>query len=160
MRALRRIGYYASLTLLTAIRKARSLLWRLGGRGPISGARIVILSDKGVLLVRHYLAPWVWTLPGGGIEPGESSDDAADREVKEETGLNVHSKKKIGAFPLERGGETHVYYTSDFDGKVSPTVKFEIMECRWFPIDRLPEEFFARDRAHVEKYLHMTTSKV
>jgi ADP-ribose pyrophosphatase YjhB (NUDIX family) len=147
------LGYRISLLTFTVIRTVRAWLWRARGRGPISGARTVIVAADKILLVRHYLAPRIWILPGGGIEPGERPDDAADREVKEETGLHLRSKHTIGVFPLARGGETHVYYSDDFEGEVSPTVKFEIKECRWFPLEDLPQEIFSRDREHIEKYL-------
>ena len=47
----------------------------------------VVLLGNAILLLRKYNGDWV--LPKGKIEPGESHEEAALREVKEETGLNV-----------------------------------------------------------------------
>jgi 8-oxo-dGTP diphosphatase len=97
-------------------------------------------------------------LPGGGIEINEAPEAAAIREVKEETGLNIISMQKIGSFLNTRKGETHVFYSTHFEGAVSPTVRFEIMECKWFPLQHLPQEFFDVDRGHVENYLKIVNS--
>ncbi len=156
MNVLKRVGYFISLITIYFANSARSII----SPGSMSGARIILLQEDRVLLVNHYHAPWVWTLPGGGIEKDESPEAAAIREVKEETGLDLLSMTKIGAFLNTRKGETHVFYSTRFEGVISPTVKFEIMECKWFPLDQLPEEFFEIDRAHVENYLNLTSPKV
>jgi ADP-ribose pyrophosphatase YjhB (NUDIX family) len=58
------------------------------------GVRIAVCDEGGrVLLVRHHYEAEgrdVWMLPGGAIEDGETSRDAAIREALEETGLIVH----------------------------------------------------------------------
>ncbi len=54
-------------------------------------ARVVLLSATGrILLLRHRgpTAPF-WATPGGGLEPGESFEQAARRELREETGLEL-----------------------------------------------------------------------
>jgi 8-oxo-dGTP diphosphatase len=51
---------------------------------------IAIVSEGAVLLVRRALTdslPGVWEIPGGAVEPGESFDHAARRELAEETGI-------------------------------------------------------------------------
>jgi 8-oxo-dGTP diphosphatase len=61
------------------------------------GVRVIILDkDQRILMVRqHHQERYVWTVPGGAIEPGETSLDAAVREVKEETGLTVAIDRMI-----------------------------------------------------------------
>ena len=61
------------------------------------GARVVILDDDGrVLMLRqHHENRDIWMVPGGGIEEGENAIDAAKREVKEETGLDIEVGKLI-----------------------------------------------------------------
>ena len=55
------------------------------------GVRAIVLDDKQrMLLVRqHHDGKDIWMVPGGGIEEGESAAEAAIREVKEETGLDI-----------------------------------------------------------------------
>lgn len=57
---------------------------------------IILDQDQRILMIRqHHQERYVWTVPGGAIEPGETSVDAAVREVKEETGLTVTIDKMI-----------------------------------------------------------------
>lgn len=55
---------------------------------------IMLVDPAGRLLLQHrdddaLVSPGQWTMPGGGVEPGESPEDAAHRELLEETGLRV-----------------------------------------------------------------------
>lgn len=61
------------------------------------GVRAIILDEsRRILMIRQqHLERQVWTVPGGGIEPGENSMEAAIREVKEETGLDVSIGKLV-----------------------------------------------------------------
>ncbi len=58
---------------------------------PIPGVGVVILGPDGVLLIKRSTPPrkGCWSLPGGAQEIGETVREAAIREVKEETGLDI-----------------------------------------------------------------------
>jgi len=58
---------------------------------PIAAVAVVTLCDGQALLVRRDKEPYrgKWSFPGGSIEPGETSREAAQREALEETGIEV-----------------------------------------------------------------------
>jgi 8-oxo-dGTP diphosphatase len=58
---------------------------------PVAAVAVVTLCDGQVLLVRRNKEPYrgKWSFPGGSIEPGETSRQAARREALEETGIEV-----------------------------------------------------------------------
>ena len=61
------------------------------------GVRVVVRNDEGKILFVRQEHPEreIWLLPGGGVEAGETSVDAAVREVREETGLEIEVKKML-----------------------------------------------------------------
>ena len=72
---------------------------RLGKEGQIRlGCSAAILDeDKRILLTRR-MDNGQWCLPGGRMESGESAAEACEREVFEETGLNVRVKRLVGVY--------------------------------------------------------------
>lgn len=82
-----------------------------------------------------------WNGFGGKIEPNESIEAAAKREVKEESGLDAINIEKFGI--LEFGFdkkpdleiEAHVFKCKDFEGEL---IESEEMASKWFPIREIP----------------------
>ncbi|MEV7524101.1 NUDIX hydrolase [Streptomyces sp. NPDC091371] len=82
----------------------------------------VIIRDGCVLMVRErglgpagrHDGPEYWTLPGGGLEPGEEPEDAVRREVAEEVGLRALDVRSAYEAPYPSG------WTSCFRVEVAP----------------------------------------
>lgn len=115
-----------------------ALIWGLDGR---------------VLLVRHHPdTGWDserWFTPGGGIEDGETPEDAVEREVREETGVDVKviALQRVNNEILVHGDREADTYFFQFDvmiisGEPRPQ-DGEIVELRWFK--QLPENMAFRE---------------
>ncbi len=90
-----------------------------------------------VLLIRRRDIP-VWVLPGGGIEKNETPEEAACREVCEETGLEVKIVRKIALYePRNKlAKRTHFFECGMIGGALTTTSESRCV--RFFPLDNLP----------------------
>jgi 8-oxo-dGTP pyrophosphatase MutT (NUDIX family) len=83
-----------------------------------------------------------WNAPGGKIKEGESPEDAAMREVFEETGLKLESLEKVGSLEFYFGGgkqrpdwTAEVFVSTQFEGELRES---EEGKLEWFPKEKLP----------------------
>ena len=67
-------------------------------RNPLPTVDIIIELDEGLVLIKRKNFPFGWALPGGFVDYGESLEDAALREAKEETSLDVELLSQLGAY--------------------------------------------------------------
>ncbi len=67
---------------------------------PMLAADALILFDEGIVLIRRENPPYqgYYALPGGFVEVGETVEEAAKREAKEETGLDIILLKLVGVY--------------------------------------------------------------
>ncbi|MCB1082662.1 MAG: NUDIX domain-containing protein [Chlamydiia bacterium] len=103
-----------------------------------SVSAIIFSEDrKEILLIKRRDVP-VWALPGGGIDPGEAPEEAALREVQEETGYTATLHRKVAEYtPLNRLARyTHLYECTITGGKAS--LSSETQGVAFFPLAKLP----------------------
>lgn len=107
-------------------------------------ADVVIEEDGRVVLVKRGIEPFegAWVLPGGHVEEGEQVGDAAVREAREETGLDIELDRIVGVYDAPgrdpRGPVISIAYAASVAGGVMDAAT-DAEEARWFPLDDLPE---------------------
>ena len=110
------------------------------------------VTDREVLLgmKKRGFGAGKWNGFGGKVEEGESTEEAARREIREESGLSAGEFAKVGAISFsftagdDRVHNVHIFLCSDFNGEPQET---EEMRPRWFPKTDLPlEEMWDGDR--------------
>jgi ADP-ribose pyrophosphatase YjhB (NUDIX family) len=118
-------------------------------------AYAVILDDERRILLAHWNEGrrTAWTMPGGGLEPGEDPEHAARREVKEETGykvaiddlLGIHSRVIPASRRVTVGAEEPlhalriVYRAHVTGGRLRHEQNGTTDRAEWFPIDAVCE---------------------
>lgn len=78
-------------------------------------AKVLALHDKQIVIVKQYrrsLGDYTYELPGGRVEGSETAEQAAIRELKEETGLTCGSLQELGAYTdADRRVAAALYFT-------------------------------------------------
>ena len=124
---------------------------------PKVAATTVIGDNNQVLLVKRGNEPGygLWSLPGGYVDRGEIVEEAAAREVLEETGLSVKITSLIGVFSQK----THPVIVIAFAGEqISGSIETsdETLAVAFFNIDDLPEMAFPRDTQIIRSWINST----
>jgi 8-oxo-dGTP diphosphatase len=129
--------------------------YRLLIRPHTHGALVAIWHQHEVLLVQTSYRSGL-SLPGGGIQQGESARQAAARELSEELGLVVPSEQFLDPWTITehgRGGlNTVMVFSLDVDAKPKLAIDgLEIVDCQWFScVEALSQQI----PGHVRDYLH------
>jgi 8-oxo-dGTP diphosphatase len=114
----------------------------------VEAAGGVVVRDGKVLLV-HRPRYDDWTLPKGKLDPGESFEDAALREVEEETGLRCSLGRELPATHYEVGGRPKIvrYWLMTPEGEGAFVPNDETDDVRWVTRDEAFERLtHDRDR--------------
>lgn len=123
-------------------------------RGPSPTADVVIERDGAIVLVRRRNPPLGWALPGGFVDYGEKVPDAAVREAKEETGLDVRLTALLHVYSdPARDPRRHtmtVVYIATADGE--PVGGDDAAEAHYFPLDALPSPIVFDHAAIIDDY--------
>lgn len=109
-------------------------------RPAAAGVQCLIMCEGQVLLIRNTYGPRLWTIPGGGMQPGEQPEEAVRREVHEEVGITLGAVKFLGLFTGsdEYRRDTVYAFTASVRSQSHTIDPGEILEARWFSVNALP----------------------
>lgn len=152
------------------VQSTRSL-WRFGQtvlgiifRHPIPGTSIIpILPDGQIVLIRRR-DNGLWALPGGIVDWGEDIPNAIQRELMEETGLElVKIRRLVGVYSApDRDPRIHsicVVVEADVRGEMEIQDTLEVMEIQAFPLNALPKEPMSHDHSRqLQDYINGLTT--
>ncbi|MDY6777755.1 MAG: NUDIX hydrolase [Candidatus Nanohaloarchaea archaeon] len=109
-------------------------------------ADLVIRDGEGrIVLIRRKFEPFedTWCLPGGHVEEDEQVRDAAVREAREETGLDIEIQDILGVYDAPerdpRGPVISIVFIADATGGTL-RAETDAEEARWFALNDLPDE--------------------
>ena|SRR3990167_8078217 len=110
-------------------------------------ATVIIETEKGILLVSHLIfGKLVFALPGGGIKFSEKSEDAARREIFEETGLKINKIKFL--FNYKTFLHNHFVFKAEASGNLRKS-----WETRYFAFYEDDVRVGKSFEKMIEKYL-------
>ncbi len=126
---------------------------------------MIINKENQVLLGRRHENPekadsefrvsGVWTMPGGKMEYGENFEEAANREVFEETGIKLKNPKVI-CINNDKNEHAHFItlglFSDEFEGFPRTMEPDEITEWKWFNLNSLPENIYFPSAKILENY--------
>jgi len=123
-------------------------------KNPIPTVDIIIEMEGGIVLIKRKNPPYGWALPGGFVEYGESLEDAAIREAKEETGLDVVELRQFHTYSDPDRDPRHHTISTVFTGKGRGVLKGsdDAVEAKIFTEDNLPDEIAFDHRKILDDY--------
>ena len=123
---------------------------------PLPSVGIIAVKDGKCLLIKRGKAPGKghWAPPSGFVELGETLEEAAARELKEETGLVGHALELLGAYcePNDVYGYViTIIYLFEIDSGEA-TAGDDAEEVKFVPIEEIPDMFFECFNKAMKKY--------
>lgn len=115
----------------------------------------IVLDAQKILWIKRRDIP-IWVLPGGGIDEGESPEQAVLREIEEESGLQATILRKAALYtPVNRWtAATHLFICQSENGV--PKTSLEAADVGFFPIANPPEPHFPLHASWLKEALEHT----
>lgn len=106
----------------------------------ISPAVMVLVRDRGKLLLARspHFKPGVFSALAGFVEPGETLEECAIREVREEVGIEIANLRYFNSQPWPFPNSLMVAFFADYAGGTITPDPNEIEAAAWFSLDALP----------------------
>lgn len=121
---------------------------------PLPTVDLIIEYNKGIILIKRRNPPEGWALPGGFVDCGESLEDAAVREAKEETGLDVDLLRQFHTYSAPDRDPRHhtitTVYIARAEGKA--VAGDDAKEIGVFGKDMLPGQIAFDHREIINDY--------
>lgn len=109
---------------------------------PDTAANIAVIQDGKILLSKREDFH-VWCIPGGMVEPGETLAEAACRELREETGLEITLERLVGIYSeparFQRGLHVVLFSGRIAGGVLRPQAE-EVLQLQFFGLSELPAD--------------------
>lgn len=129
------------------------------------GFGVMMIRHEKVLLGRRHTDPskadselhgeGTWTMPGGKLEYGESFEEGAVREVREETGMTL-KRSKVICVNNDKNEHAHFVtigmFSEDFEGEPKVMEPDEITEWKWFDLNELPSNMYFPSAKLIDNY--------
>lgn len=126
-------------------------------RTPFPTVDIIIETDDGILLIQRKNEPFGWAIPGGFVDYGESLEEAAIREAREETSLQIHDLRLVGCYSdPARDKRAHTISTVyAAKGQGVPRAADDAASLNVFGLEALPDQLCFDHRKILDDYLRM-----
>ncbi len=143
---------------------------KIGHDRLITVGACIIIYKNGKILLQKRKDNGCWAIHGGAVEMGEPVDDAAKRELKEETGLIANYIELFGVYSGEdrlftypNGDEVYsigiIYICKDFSGDFIEETN-ETSDLKWFNINELPEDINPLNKRLLKDFEHYIENAV
>ena len=123
-------------------------------KSPVPTVDIIIEMEKGVIMIKRKNPPYGWAIPGGFVDYGESLEDAAVREAKEETNIEIMDLKQFHTYSKpDRDPRSHTISTVFIArGKGVAEADDDAAEIGIFTEDNLPQDIAFDHREILRDY--------
>lgn len=126
-------------------------------RNPFPTVDIIIEINGGIILIERKNEPFGWAIPGGFVDYGETLEEAAIREAKEETSLKISNLRLLGCYSdPKRDSRAHtissVYAAK---GQGCPKAADDAASLTIFPFNALPGQLCFDHAKILKDYLQM-----